>query len=380
MVSTMRILHITPEYPPMMNGGMANAVCGIATASASNGIDTGVIFIGDPSPDHNSQLPTSNIFKDEIASNEVKIFLIPWDNAIDESIRIVKLLKPDILHLHSWLLFPVAYAIKKQTCTPMVYTVHAIERAHSNKNPLDYLLQSQTQEAIISLVDRVIVLSQTEKKVLLHHCIQVSNRVRVVGNGTDTHTASQYELSRNSHLVLYVGRFVNSKGIADLLRAITFVVEQDPQVHFVLVGGTLGTSREEMQRRWLSDSFPYRDRITFTGWVPAEELMKWYSKAGILVVPSSYDTFPLVILEGMQHGLAVVASAIGGALDIIKHGQTGLLFTPKDIGSLVNCILLLLKDPNLQHQIGSAAATNIRNNWLWPHMVNKLLTVYKEII
>ena len=48
----------------------------------------------------------------------------------------------------------------------------------------------------------------------------------------------------------------------------------------------------------------------------------WYSKARILIVPSSYDTFSLVILDGMQHGLAVTASSIGGALDIIKHGET----------------------------------------------------------
>jgi glycosyltransferase involved in cell wall biosynthesis len=77
-----------------------------------------------------------------------------------------------------------------------------------------------------------------------------------------------------------------------------------------------------MRLQWLDDSFPCKDKVTFTGYVTREELLMWYSKARILIVPSSYDTFSLVILDGMQHGLAVTASSIGGALDIIKHGET----------------------------------------------------------
>jgi glycogen(starch) synthase len=80
----------------------------------------------------------------------------------------------------------------------------------------------------------------------------------------------------------------------------------------------------------------------------------------------------------MHHGLAVVASSIGGALDIIRHGETGLLFTPKDIGSLVNCIVLLLKQPDLRCQIGSNAAKEIQKNWLWSNIVDKLLVIYRE--
>jgi glycosyltransferase involved in cell wall biosynthesis len=179
---------------------------------------------------------------------------------------------------------------------------------------------------------------------------------------------------------MYIGRFDNNKGIEDLLNAIPHVIERDPEANFVLVGGPFAISKEDLQRRWLPSSFPCKDRITFTGWVPNEELLKWYDKAGILVSPSIYDTCQLVILDGMQHGLAVIASSIGGALDIIKHGKTGLLFTPKDVTSLVDCILMLLEDTHLQHYIGDSAANEAHNNLLWSNIVDKLLLVYKEAI
>jgi glycogen(starch) synthase len=374
----MKILHITTEYPPIINGGIANAAFGIVSASVHAGIEIDVAFIGDANREYGDQLSLPHKLKYEATAKTVKVFLISWENAIEDGIRLIRTLKPDIVHLHTFLLFPIAYAIKKEIGTPIVYTVHAFERAHDNKNPLDYLLQSQTQDALIALADLVIVLSQTEKELVSHYCKESSNRIRMIGNGTGRHVGSSYEQPRDPHLVLYSGRFDKNKGVEDFLAAIPYVVEHDPQANFVLVGGPLDTSIEGMKRQWLDDSFPYKDKVTFTGYVSREELLKWYGKAGILVVPSSYDTFPLVILDGMHHGLAVIASSIGGALDIIRHGETGLLFTPKDIGSLVNCIVMLLKNPNLQYEIGANATKEIQKNWLWSNIVDKLLVIYRE--
>lgn len=364
----------------MINGGIANAAFGIVSASAHAGIEINVAFIGDGMKQYGNLLSVPHKLNYEATSKTVNVFVIPWENAIEESITLVRTLNPDLLHLHTFLLFPIAYEIKKEISTPMVYTVHSFERAHDNKNPLDYLLQSQTQEALIGIADIVIACSQTEKEVVSHYCKERSSRIRMVGNGTGTYTQFLHSQPRDPNLVLYSGRFEKNKGVEDLLTAIPYVVERCPDVNFVLVGGALDTTREEIRQQWLHDSFPYKDKVTFTGYVTRDELLRWYSKAGILVIPSSYDTFPLVILDGMQQGLAVIASSIGGALDIIRHGENGLLFTPKDIGALVDCIVLLLKDPTLQHRIGANAAKEIRKNWLWSNIVERLMMIYKEAI
>jgi 1,4-alpha-glucan branching enzyme len=378
---SLSVLHITTEYPPMTKGGIANAAFGMVSASVQAGIETAVVLIGDYNSEFGKQLSVLYPLKDGVNSKEVTIFLIPWENAIKETVRLVKMLNPDLLHLHTFLLFPIAYAIKNEIGTRMVHSIHALERAYfHDKNPLEYLLQSQTHDALISLTDLAIVLSQTDKELLSHYRIKSSSDVRLVNNGARKASGSTDEVLRDHNLVLYVGRFDGNKGIEDLLTAIPYVVQQYPDANFVLVGGPYGVSTHEIRQRWLSNSFPCCDRVTFTGWVPNDELTKWYRKAGILVSPSTYDTCQLVVLDGMQYGLAVIASSIGGALDIIKHGRTGLLFTPKDIRSLVNCIVMLLKDPDLQHNIGNSAACESKNSRSWSNIVERLMIVYKEAI
>ena len=71
--------------------------------------------------------------------------------------------------------------------------------------------------------------------------------------------------------------------------------------------------------------YPHREQITFTGWLTPPEMAKRYRAADILVVPSWYEPFGMVILEGMLHGLAVAASAVGGPAEILDHGRTGVL-------------------------------------------------------
>jgi glycosyltransferase involved in cell wall biosynthesis len=77
-----------------------------------------------------------------------------------------------------------------------------------------------------------------------------------------------------------------------------------------------------------------RDHVYFTGWLSAEELAAWYQKADILVVPSWYEPFGMVVLEGMLYGLPIVASNIGGPAEILGDGRTGILVPPRDPAAL----------------------------------------------
>ena len=128
-------------------------------------------------------------------------------------------------------------------------------------------------------------------------------------------------------LVLFNGRFVERKGIRELMEAIEIVLAQAPAVQFVLAGGHRGCSAAQMES-WLlpAQLRPMRTQIQFTGWLTPQELTNWYCEADILVVPSWYEPFGMVILEGMLHGMAIAASAVGGPKEILDHEQTGLLF------------------------------------------------------
>jgi len=116
------------------------------------------------------------------------------------------------------------------------------------------------------------------------------------------------------------------------------------------------------------------------GWLAPHEAEGWYHNADILVVPSWYEPFGMVILEGMLHGVPIVASAIGGPAEILEHERTGLLFPPRNVEALACAILQFVGNPILRRDISTAAAEEAHRKWLWPHIVEKMRRVYQEMM
>ena len=125
---------------------------------------------------------------------------------------------------------------------------------------------------------------------------------------------------------------------------------------------------------------PMRKQIQFTGWLTPRQLTDWYRKADILVVPSWYEPFGMVILEGMLHGVAIAASAVGGPTEILDDERTGLLFPAKNAKALAAAILRLVRDSDHRLRIGTAGAREVRKNWLWDCIIEKMRRVYEELI
>jgi glycogen synthase len=378
------------EFPPLIYGGLGTAVGGLVNATLHYGIDVAVLLVRDTGHiGYSHSLKEVDHKEAEISYRNTfpNIFLFSWHDDIKKLIQLIQKWRPDVLHLHSFWLFHIARAIKEYTGIPIVYTVHSLDRAEYEIGlaPSFVLSQSATQEAAISIADRVIVLSQSERDLLVSYYPEAKDRTRIVGNGIDDCCIEDYRfVTKNSEnespIVLYAGRFVDRKGIRDLLAAIPAVLHLSPSTQFVLVGGQPGSSAKDMEGWWLPEFlYPYRNQIKFTGWIPTSEVNYWYTKADILVVPSWYEPFGMVILEGMLYGLAILATNTGGPLEILEHGRTGLLFPPKDIKALSNFIALLANDRNLRHQIAAAAAKEVRGKWSWNKIFEKMLNVYYEV-
>jgi len=88
----------------------------------------------------------------------------------------------------------------------------------------------------------------------------------------------------------------------------------------------------------------------------------------------------MVILQGMLHGLAAAASAVGGPAEILDHGRTGVLFAPRDAAAVAEAILRLANDPDGRVRIAEAGARDVREKWLWPRIVEKMRRVYEELV
>jgi glycogen(starch) synthase len=398
----MRILHLTTEFPPVTYGGLGTAVGGWVTATARSGVSVAVQLVEGPllegtdltGPSYGYGYAYGGRCEPPRAtaahmggSNGVPFFLASWSTAAELGIRAIETWRPDVVHLHTAMLWYVAEAMQETTGTPIVYHVHSVDRAEYEigHEPSPWLAHSYAQDQAIAASDRLIALTRAESDLLIRYYPETQSKVRIVGNGIDDSDAARAAAFRKrsltSPLVLYSGRLVERKGIRELLDAIPTVLDALPDARFVFAGGPPPLTGEEVASQWLTARHEcYRDRIHFTGWLPAAQVYRWYAAADILVVPSRYEPFGMVVLEGMLHGLPVIAASVGGPADILEHERTGLLCPPHDASALADALRRLIEDTESRQRMGLAAAREVRRRWLWPHIVPGMLTVYREFL
>jgi glycogen synthase len=391
----MRVLHLTTEFPPVIYGGLGTAVGGWVKASARAGVEVAVQLVGGVlALDGNAALygaprhRTSHRDASPARRREEGVLFIQCSaaEAIAAGVRAVEQWRPDVVHLHTAMLWYLANAIKAATNKPLVFHVHSVDRAEYDigNEPNPFLALAQVQEEAITGSDRLIALTRSEEILLRRYYPDAAHKIRVVGNGIeDTDAALKAALSARPEMptVLYSGRLVERKGIRELLTAIPEVLHTFPEARFVLTGGPPPFPAAAVAAQWLeSRHAPLRNQIHFTGWQSPAEMALRYAAADILVVPSRYEPFGMVILEGMLYGLAIIAADVGGPAEILEHGRTGLLFPPRDVVALSATLQRLLKNPEERKALGQAAAREVRSKWLWKNLVPPMLDVYNEFL
>lgn len=159
--------------------------------------------------------------------------------------------------------------------------------------------------------------------------------------------------------LLFVGRLEARKGIDLLLRVVGQVLRDHPEVRIDLVGNDMISDGHGVlyKETFLSDpaTAPIRDRVTFHGVVSDEQLRGFYANCDVLVTPSRFESFGLMLLEGMMFGRAVIGCRAGGMPEVVEDGITGLLAEPGDEASLRVCLERLVNDAGLRARLGAAA-------------------------
>jgi len=384
-----RVLHLTTEFPPVIWGGLGTAAGGLVTASAQAGITVGVLLVGGilTAPGNygrcHHSTPTGQPFSLRgavVTGDGITFFHVFPDDAVEAGLHLARAWRPSVIHMHTSWLWPIAAAIRSVCGAPIIFTVHSLDRAEYEWG--GFVTNWECQEAAIKAADRVIAISESERVLMLQYCPEVARRVRIIGNGIDDTPSARAAARRprfGPPLLMFSGRFVERKGIWELLEGLPRVLEAIPDTSIVLVGGYGGA--DEMESRWLKGSLlRYRTRVCFTGWLSPASTARWYSKADVLIVPSWYEPFGMVILEGMLYGLAIAAAAVGGPTEILKHESTGLFFRARDVDSLVTIVSRLASDRQLRCKLGAAAAAEVRRKWLWPALVDRMVLVYQEVI
>lgn len=178
---------------------------------------------------------------------------------------------------------------------------------------------------------------------------EIQPKVKVIPNGIRPPDGAGGVRSHGTKVV-YVGRLIKNKGVADLLLA----MKQLPGIEVLIVGD--GPDRKRLEA--LAEGMP----VTFVGQVTPSEVVDYLQQARMLVLPSHLgDGLPNVILEAMACGVPVVTTYTAGMPDLVRHKETGFLFEPGDIQQMVSHIDRLLNDDGLWQYMGKCSLEVVRS-------------------
>jgi glycogen(starch) synthase len=183
-------------------------------------------------------------------------------------------------------------------------------------------------------------------------------------------------------VVLFVGRLEPRKGIDTFLDATAIVLAGNPSVRVVIAGDDVrpGPDGQRYPAAWRRRACEGADRVEFVGAVDDAELDRLMHASSIVVMPSRYESFGLVVVEAMMYARVPVASDVGGIAELIVDGDSGVLVPVGDAGALASSILDLLADPTRLRAIRHRARVRYESHLSLPAAADRLETVLRRAL
>lgn len=287
----------------------------------------------------------------------------------------------DLVHVHcgeDLAVAPIGLLAARRHGLPVVLTVHcSLRHTLRVSGPRSALLRTAgaaIESWGIGHADAVIALTPTLAG-RLRDGLADPARCHVIPSGVDPLLFAKPRPDPAPGLprprILYVGRLAPQKGVATLVDAVPLLRSDAP---VVVVGD--GPQRQELERRAAAKGLG--DRVRFTGFVAHEEVPAWLASADVLVLPSVYEELGSILVEAMQAGLPVVASAVGGIPDAVTDGVTGRLVPPGDPAALAAAVDEVIGDPELALRLGRAARERAAG-YRWDTLAGRILDLYRAV-
>lgn len=265
-------------------------------------------------------------------------------------LRLVRRLNPDLLHAHSSKAGVLARLAGLVCRIPVIYTPHCF--AFRMRHPAWSLrLYRLIEHSLVGATLRLIAVSEEEQRSALELGYS-AGQVALIRNGVVT-TSLPEVVTRETMAprIGFFGRLSRQKG-ADLLLAAM------PEVLRALPGTTVtlhGSGRMEHHLRQLAHTLGVLANTRFNGAYQPDETLRLMRQVDVIAIPSRWEASPYVLLEAFQSGVPVVATRVGGVVELVEHGVSGLLVEPDDHHALGAAILRLAREPALRRRLAVGA-------------------------
>lgn len=308
--------------------------------------------------------------------------------------RVVKRMRPDIVHAHSPCLNGIAaLQVARREGLPVVYEMRAswedaaVDHGTTGERTLRYRLSRELESWTLRRADAVTTICEGLRREIEGRGLPAS-RITVIPNAVDPAgfpwiTRPDPELRSQLGLtgavtLGFLGSFYGYEGLDTLLDALPLIREFEPRVRVLLVGGGLEEARLKAQVSRLG----INDRVIFAGRVPHADIARHYSIVDLLVYPRKSTRLtetvtPLKPLEAMAQGRLLVASDVGGHRELIRDGVTGYLFQPGQPEALARAVARVLGDRARWDRVRAAGREFVETDRNWQASVARYAAVYE---
>ncbi len=390
----MKVAQLTTRYPPGP-GGVERHVAELAPRLAAHGHSVDV-FTSDLYREFPLERLGPAVPRDETTSfgavHRLRVWSLPGDlhypffrglgRALDRA-------TPELVHAHTYGTNQVAVAARhrRRRGTPFVVTAHFHPIWSMEGGPLRRRVRAfydrRLAAPVLAGASRLIVQTAEEERLLRELRVPLPPTTVIPPGFTPLPPARPGAPSfRAAHsipgpYVLFVGRLASNKGLLDLATAFASVARRHTDLLLVLVGADGGwAGRVDATCAELGIA----GRVRRLGFVADDAMLaSAYREAALLVLPSEYEAFGLVLLEAMTQGTPVVACRVGGIPEVVADGKTGILVPPRDPPALADAIERLLADPSSARRLGEAGRAEVVPRFTWESVAERLDGVYREV-
>ncbi len=389
----MRVLLISWEYPPVIEGGLGRHVRKLSESLVRDGAEVHVLTRGGgglPAEEERHGVIVHRV-REPPYPKDIDAF-VGWVAAMNADMRDLGIercerLEFDLVHSHDWLVASAAERLARRSGRPWLTTIHATEFGR-HQGWVQTYPQSHihgAERAMVRRADRVITCSRYMRSHVATVFGVPPTRITVIPNGIDPSDLepvvddlaglrAKYA-APHERLVLLVGRLVYEKGFHLALDALAPVIKRRLGVRFVVAG--TGTAENELKRQ--ARSLGLAAHGSFLGWVGDDMLHSLYRVADLCIVPSIYEPFGLVALEAMASGCLCVVADTGGLREVVPDdGTVGLRFPSRDSAALGAVVGQVLMDDRARARLISEAREHVLG-FDWAAVARRTREVYAEL-
>jgi len=223
--------------------------------------------------------------------------------------------------------------------------------------------------------DRIIVINKIVKN--LYYNLLGDERISTIPFGVDESIFYPINKKKNNVFeILYVGSLTNIKGVPLLIKALPYILKEEPNVILKIVGkGNQKTYLNAMVKKLNIDK-----NVIFSGFIPHNKTPKFFQQCDVFCYPTLGEPFGKSIIEAMACGKAVITTNIGGPSEIVSNGVDGVLVPPRNEGAIASGILDLINNENKRLKLGERARKTVEEKYSWEKISSKYHELYSSLL